>query len=76
MGVLTVPRRESENRRQVERQYLKYAAVGTQFGLTITLFTLAGVWLDERFDKSPLFTIILALFGIVGGMIALVYKVK
>jgi len=76
LGVLTVPQRDSENRRQAERRYLKYAAVGTQFGLTITLFTLAGVWLDERFDKSPLFTIILALIGIVGGMIALVYKVK
>ena len=40
------------------------------------LFTLAGVWLDERFDKSPLFTIILALVGIVGGMLVLIYKVK
>jgi len=71
-----VPRQGSEDRRRTERQYLKYASLGTQFALTITLFSLGGMWLDGRFQTSPLFTVVLSLIGIVGGMVALIYKVK
>ena len=44
--------------------------------MTITLFTLGGVWLDGRFDTDPLFTVGLSLVGIVGGMLSIIYTGK
>ena len=75
-GPATVPQQGSEDRRRTERQYLKYAALGTQFALTITLFALGGMWLDGKFDTEPIFTVVCSLVGIIGGMISLIYKVK
>lgn len=64
-----------EDRRSVERKYLRFAGVGVQFALTILLLTLAGIWLDERFDTSPLFTVVFLLLGFVGATWSLVAQV-
>ena len=74
-GSQTVPH-QGDDRRKTERQYFKYAALGTQFALTITLFSLGGVWLDGRFETDPLWTVVLSLIGIVGGMLSIIYTVK
>jgi len=62
-------------KRQVERKYLRFAGVGVQFGLTIFLLTLLGIWLDDRFGTSPLFTVLLLLLGFGGGTYSLVRQV-
>jgi len=41
----------------------EFAGVGFQFAVTITLFTLAGIWLDRRFGTSPLLVVV----GVFGG---------
>ncbi len=64
-----------EDRRRVERKYLRFAGVGVQFALTILILTLAGIWLDERFDTSPLFTVVFLLLGFVGATWSLVRTV-
>lgn len=69
----TFPREDQKKR--VERKYLRYAGVGVQFGLTIFLLTLLGTWLDGRFGTEPLFTIVLLLLGFVGGTWSLVRQV-
>jgi F0F1-type ATP synthase assembly protein I len=64
-----------EDRRRVERKYLRFAGVGIQFALTIVLLTLAGIWLDGRLGTSPLFTVVLLLLGFVGSTWSLVRTV-
>lgn len=68
----TFPR---EDQKRVERKYLRFAGVGVQFGLTIFLLTLLGIWLDGRFGTRPLFTMVLLLLGFVGGTWSLVRQV-
>lgn len=62
-------------KRQVERKYLRFAGVGVQFGLTIFLLTMVGIWLDDRLDTSPLFTVLFLLLGFGGGTYSLVRQV-
>lgn len=76
MGVCTVPYQENDDRKSAQRAYLKYAGIGTQFGVTIALFTWFGTWLDNRFDTTPYLTLVLALIGITGGMLSIIYTVK
>jgi len=49
--------------------------VGVQFGLSIFLLTLLGIWLDGRFGTKPLFTVVLLLLGFLGGTWSLVRQV-
>lgn len=44
--------------------YVKYSTMAIQMGVTIGLGTWLGVYLDERFQTNPLFTIILSLASI------------
>lgn len=64
-----------EDRKRVERKYLRFAGVGVQFGLTIVLLTLSGIWLDGRLGTGPLFTVVLLLLGFVGATWSLVREV-
>ncbi len=57
------------------RQYMRFAAVGTQFGLTITLFVLGGYWLDQKTGQSPLFTVLGVFLGFGVGMASLISQV-
>jgi F0F1-type ATP synthase assembly protein I len=59
----------------VERKYLRFAGVGVQFALTILLLTLAGIWLDGRFDTGVLFTLVFLLLGFAGATFSLVKQV-
>ena len=68
----TFPR---EDQKRVERKYLRYAGVGVQFGLTIFLLTLLGIWLDGRLGTRPLFTVVLLLLGFLAGTWSLVRQV-
>lgn len=75
LGVQTVPQQGSEDRKAAQRRYLKYAGVGTQYGLTIALFALGGIWLDGKAGVTPLFTIMGALVGFLGASVSLVHQV-
>ena len=64
-----------DDRKRVERKYLRYAGVGIQYALTILLLTLLGIWLDDRFGTGTLFTLVLLLLGFVGATWSLVKQV-
>lgn len=64
-----------DDRRRVERSYLRFAAVGVQFAASIFLLTILGIWLDGRFHTAPLFTIVGLLIGFVGATWTLVHTV-
>ncbi len=45
--------------------YLKYSGMAIQMGVIILLGTLAGQWIDERYQtERPYFTVLLALLSI------------
>lgn len=64
-----------DDRKRVEQKYLRFAGVGVQYALTILILTLAGIWLDNKFETSPLFLIVLLLLGFVGATWSLVQQV-
>lgn len=64
-----------DDRKRVERQYLRFAGVGIQFALTILLLTLLGIWVDGRLETGELFTVVLLLLGFVGATWSLVKQV-
>lgn len=41
----------------------EFAGIGAQFGVTIVVFALAGIWLDRRLGTSPWLLIVLVLGG-------------
>lgn len=65
----------AEDRKRVERKYLRFAGVGVQFALTILLLTLLGIWLDGRLGTGLLFTLMLLALGFVGATWSLVQQV-
>lgn len=64
-----------DERKRVERKYLRFAGVGIQFALTILLLTFLGIWLDGRFGTGALFTVVLLLLGFAGATWSLVHHV-
>ena len=68
---------DEQDKKRVERRYLKYAGVGMQYGIAIALFTVGGWWLDGRFPSlKPLFTLLGFGIGFVGGTVSLIYQVR
>ena len=64
-----------DDRNRVERKYLRFAAVGVQYTLTILLLTLFGIWLDGRLGTGWLFTLVFLLLGFVGATWSLIHQV-
>jgi F0F1-type ATP synthase assembly protein I len=64
-----------DDRNRDERKYLRFAAVGVQYMLTILLLTLFGIWLDGRLGTGWLFTLVLLLLGFVGATVSLIHQV-
>lgn len=45
-----------------------YLGIGVQLAATIILMVLIGNWLDQKFEKNYLFTMIFAVLGIFSAM--------
>ncbi len=55
---------------------LSQATGGFELVLSGVLFALAGVWLDRRFDTTPLFIIVLSILGFTGAVLNVYYRYK
>ena len=64
-----------DDRHEAERKYLRFAAVGIQFTLTILVLTVAGIWVDGRAGTKPLFTVVFLFLGFIGATWSLVHEV-
>ena len=64
-----------DDRKRVERQYLRFAGVGVQYALTILLLTFLGIWADDKLGTAPLFLIVCLLLAFVGATWSLVHTV-
>ncbi len=72
-------RRSPQDERFARRQkmmsdYSRYATVGLQFGLYLTLCILGGYWLDRKIGTSPLLLILGVLVGFGTGLYSLMRK--
>jgi F0F1-type ATP synthase assembly protein I len=56
--------------------YLKLSSAAFQMAAVIGGFTWLGTWLDQKFNTSSLFTIILALFGVGIGLYLIIKEVN
>jgi F0F1-type ATP synthase assembly protein I len=65
-------RPESKKKNQEEddsdRSWLIYTGLGMQLAVTVTAMTFLGIWLDKKFNTSPILTIVCSFLGITAGM--------
>lgn len=67
---MPTPKPPSPEKKPLEqtRDWVKYTGLGFQMIGTIVAFTFAGIYADEYFGFDSLFTIILSLIGVAGGL--------
>ena len=64
-----------ENQR-IDRSFLRYSSLGLELGVTLVLFTLAGLFLDRKFQTLPGYTLFLAACGFGLGLYRLISTCK
>lgn len=57
-----------EDLRKNTRNWMKYSGMAIQMIGIMLAFVFAGIYLDKWLDMSPLFTVVLALGGVAGGL--------
>lgn len=57
-----------------QREDADAAGAGLQFGLTICVFALLGLWLDGRFGTAPWLLVTGVVLSVVGGTVSLIKK--
>lgn len=57
-----------KNISKVYRDVGPYVGLGMQLALTVTVMVFLGIWLDGKFELSPILTIIFASLGVFAGL--------
>ena len=57
-----------KNINKIYREVGPYLGLGIQLAITVTVMVFLGIWLDEKFDLSPVLTIVLASIGVSAGL--------
>lgn len=68
--------KDKKNFNSSDQEWKSYLGLGLNLALIILFFTGAGYWLDGKFESSPLWTLVLALFGLVGGFYKFFLEIK
>ena len=45
-----------------------YVGLGIQLAVTVTVPVFIGIWLDGKFNTSPILTVVFAFLGVLAGM--------
>ncbi|MFC2094120.1 AtpZ/AtpI family protein [Bacteroidota bacterium] len=53
---------------KIYREVGPYLGLGMQLAITVTAMVFIGIWLDEKFELSPVLTIVFSMLGIFAGM--------
>ncbi len=61
---------------RIDRSFLRYSSLGLEFGVTLVLFTLAGLALDRKLQTLPGYTLLLAACGFGLGLYRLISTCK
>ena len=62
---------QQELTRSLHRSHGSY-----ELALAPVLMALIGLWLDKTFDTLPIFTIVLAVVGVLGSTVKVIYVYK
>lgn len=74
---MAVNEQKDNNTPKKPNAYLRFSGLGLQMGVVIALFTWLGTFLDDRqANKTPVWTIVLSLFGVFGAMYLVFKEVK
>lgn len=57
------------------RDVAPYLGLGFQLAATIVITVFIGDWLDKKYETTPLYTIIFAVFGVFAGLYNLIKTV-
>ena len=57
------PKNRQQNRPKYRQQYLRFAAVGIELGVSMLVGLFGGQWLDAKFDTAPWFLIAGLILG-------------
>jgi F0F1-type ATP synthase assembly protein I len=52
--------------------WLRFSGIGVEFAGVVIGFTLIGLWIDRKYDKSPWGVLIGSSLGLIGGMYNLI----
>ena len=55
---------------------MQQSSGGYEMVFSGVLFSLAGLWIDKQLGLTPLFTIVLAIVGFVGGVLSVYYRYR
>jgi F0F1-type ATP synthase assembly protein I len=75
-GFGVVPAGERRDRRETWHGYSNAFSQAFEIVATLVLFVLLGLWIDGRAGTRPLFTVVLALFAVVGISVRTYYAYK
>lgn len=50
------------------KDYAPYLGMGIQLAITVAALAFLGIWLDNKFNSSPWFTICCSFFGVFAGL--------
>ncbi len=59
--------KDKQDRAKIIKEISPYLSLGLNFALTVTLFALLGMWIDDMNSTGNLWTLILSLFGVAAG---------
>ncbi|NUN10120.1 MAG: AtpZ/AtpI family protein [Ignavibacteriaceae bacterium] len=63
---------QPQNKTQIFSELGPYLGLGVQLAATIIIMVYIGDWLDTKYNTSPRYTLICAIFGIFAGMYNLI----
>jgi F0F1-type ATP synthase assembly protein I len=52
-----------------------YIGLGLQLAVIVTISVFIGIWLDKQFNTKPIFTLVLAFFGVFAGIYTFIKSV-
>ncbi|MFO7446106.1 MAG: AtpZ/AtpI family protein [Ignavibacteriaceae bacterium] len=60
---------------KIYREIGPYIGLGMQLAVTVGIMVFIGIWLDGRFETTPMLTVIFAFLGVFIGMYAFIKTV-
>lgn len=57
------------------REIAPYVGLGLQLAVTVTVMVFIGVWLDGKFNTTPVLTIVFSFLGVFAGLYTFIKSV-
>lgn len=67
---------EDNQKKKQPSKWISMMNIPIQMGVIIFAFTYLGIWLDEKYTDSSVFTIILSLFSVFVALYNVIRQVK